>query len=145
MNYQNRALLDLAKLAPRCMGCGKWNEGDVVAAHANHIEKGTALKAPDYAWAALCTLKCHADLDQGSRMTREERRDFWTLAYWKTQDWLWTTGHLVVSVVPQPAPPPSPKPKRPMPKGRKLQSRGFEKSDTPRKIPSRPFPKKAKT
>lgn len=142
MRYQNPALLSLARFAPHCMGCGKYNEGDVVAAHRNE-GKGLALKNPDFMWAALCNLKCHYELDQGGKMTRDEKRAFWMAAYWRTQAWLWSSGHLMACAIPVPPPTVAAKPSRKIAKGRPIQSRGFETSDTPRKIPSRPFAKRA--
>jgi len=144
MTYRNRAHLDLARQAPRCFGCGAFNRGDVVAAHANHVDKGMGLKAPDWAWAALGSLcGCHPRLDQGSDMTREERRDFWFRAFVETQNWLWNAGLLVVATDPVEhvnAPKP---PSRKMPKGRKLPTgRALPKG---RKLQGRPFPTKPKS
>lgn len=145
MKYENPQLLALAQFAPHCMGCGKHNEGDVVPAHRNE-GKGAGLKNPDFMWAALCTLKCHYELDQGSKWTREERRAFWMAAYWRTQAWLWTSGLLTIAVTVAAAlPPPRPNPTRKIHGGRSIPSRPFAKSDTPRKIPSRPFASKAKS
>lgn len=149
MKYKNSALLALARLCPHCMGCGKVNEGDVVAAHRNE-GKGLGLKNPDYMWAALCSLKCHYELDQGRHWSREQRRDFWSAAYWRTQAWLWSSGHLLVSLVPTPPPVVEVKPKAKIakrkaawPAGRKLQGRGFDQTAPTRKIQSPPFPKRA--
>lgn len=138
--FRDRVLLDIAKKAPHCFGCGKRNEGDVVAAHRNE-GKGTGSKNPDYMVAFLGTLCCHAPLDQGKDMSREDRRAFWDRAFWATQDWLWTSGHLVAFADPQPLRPQPEKPKRQIKKGRKMQSRPFPKSETPRKIHSRGFQK----
>lgn len=148
MKYENHQLLALARFAPHCMGCGKANEGDVVAAHRNE-GKGAGLKNPDFMWAALCTLKCHYELDQGNKMTREEKRAFWNAAYWRTQMWLWTSGLLTIAEkVASVLPTPRPKPKAKIAKRkaawptRKLESA----SQWPegRKLPSRPFPKRIK-
>ncbi|WP_454760642.1 hypothetical protein [Caulobacter segnis] len=145
MKYENPALLSLAQFAPHCMGCGKANEGDVVPAHRNE-GKGMGLKNPDFMWAALCTLKCHYELDQGNKWSREEKRAFWNAAYWRTQMWLWTSGLLTIAVsVASALPPPRPKPRKRIRSGRAIQLRGFEKPDTPRKIPSRPFSRTSRT
>lgn len=134
-NYRNHELLALAKLAPVCMGCGNPNKGDVVAAHRNE-GKALGSKNPDYMMAFLGSLCCHAPLDQGSTWTREERRAFWMAAFWRTQEWLWRSGHVAAHATPQPQPIPKPKRVRAMPKGRKiasgpkLQGRAFTKSAT---------------
>lgn len=40
MMFRSPKLLAMAKEAPVCFGCGKANDGDVVAAHANWSEYG---------------------------------------------------------------------------------------------------------
>jgi hypothetical protein len=89
MNYRNRALLDLAHRMP-CMACGRDN-GTTEPAHANWLEfgKGKGIKAHDCFFAALCH-ECHAELDQGSSMTKEQKKAFWLSAYCKTNKYLWT-------------------------------------------------------
>lgn len=95
MTYRNRKLLDAAREAPHCMGCGKHNEGDVVAAHSNQSRdgKGGAHKAHDYRVAFLCC-GCHTELDQGRRMSREDRVAFWEAAHRKTIGWLFESGRV---------------------------------------------------
>ncbi|KVG33851.1 hypothetical protein [Burkholderia diffusa] len=61
-----------------CMQCGI--EGHTQAAHANY-GKGGAQKVSDAAIAALCADRpgvrgCHALLDQGGVLTKDERRAF---------------------------------------------------------------------
>ncbi|WP_207000703.1 hypothetical protein [Trinickia mobilis] len=61
-----------------CMNCGI--ERYTQAAHGN-TDKGQGLKASDAAIAALCCDRpgvrgCHAMLDQGGAMGKEERRAF---------------------------------------------------------------------
>ena len=51
-----------------CVGCG----GESQAAHRNE-GKGMGLKTDDCLTASLCP-RCHAEIDQGKDMTREERR-----------------------------------------------------------------------
>lgn len=53
-----------------CVKCGK--EGETQAAHRNE-GKGMAMKTDDCLTAALCHT-CHAVIDQGPGMTRDERR-----------------------------------------------------------------------
>ena len=81
--YRNKKLLEAARLLP-CQHCGISN-GTVVAAHSNQLRdgKGRGLKAHDYRIAALC-FTCHADLDQGARMSKQERVEMWEEAHRKT-------------------------------------------------------------
>jgi hypothetical protein len=70
--YRNRALLDLAR-DQACVECGR-NDGTVVAAHSNE-DKGMGMKTSDATVMFLCG-PCHFEYDNGTRMTREERRQF---------------------------------------------------------------------
>lgn len=83
MNYRNKKLLEAVREIP-CQHCGSQN-GTVVAAHSNQLRdgKGKALKAHDFRIAALC-FTCHSDLDQGSKMSKQERIDMWEEAHRKT-------------------------------------------------------------
>ena len=98
MTYRNRKLLDLAKDAPFCFGCWRVNDGTVVMAHSNQSTdaKGMSIKANDYRVAALC-MSCHSDLDQGSKMSRQERIEFWEDAHRATIGWLFETGKVVLA------------------------------------------------
>ena len=54
------------------------------AAHSNWTGgKGKGVKADDNHIAALC-LKCHWEIDQGNKMTKEERKEKWLLAHKRT-------------------------------------------------------------
>jgi hypothetical protein len=66
-----------------CQRCGL--DGQTQAAHANwsHYGKGMGMKAHDCFTAALCQ-HCHFAIDQGSKMTGEERREAWEDAFRKT-------------------------------------------------------------
>jgi hypothetical protein len=83
MMYRNRKLLDVARELP-CQHCGV-SDGTVVAAHSNQLRdgKGRGLKAHDYRIASLC-FTCHAELDQGSKMSKQERIEMWEEAHRKT-------------------------------------------------------------
>jgi hypothetical protein len=83
MMYRNRKLLDIARELP-CQHCGV-SDGTVVAAHSNQLRdgKGRGLKAHDYRIASLC-FTCHAELDQGSKMSKQERVEMWEEAHRKT-------------------------------------------------------------
>lgn len=93
MMYRNKKLLEAVREAP-CMNCGA-QDGTVVAAHSNQLRdgKGRGIKAHDYRIAALC-YRCHSDLDQGARMTKEQRLNFWEEAHRKTVGWLFESGHI---------------------------------------------------
>lgn len=141
MTYRSDDHKALAKQAPHCMDCGVHNDGSVVAAHANHIDKGMGLKAPDWAWAALCG-KCHALLDQGATLDREDRRAMWLRAFYKTQTWLWTSGLICIAAEPVEHVNPTKRPSKPIRSRRAILSPGFQKPAVKQKIVSRDFPKR---
>jgi hypothetical protein len=66
-----------------CQHCGM--EGQTQAAHSNWAKhgKGRGIKASDEYTAALC-YPCHAQLDQGMCLSKEERQTMWDNAYMKT-------------------------------------------------------------
>jgi hypothetical protein len=66
-----------------CQSCG--SRAGSTWAHSNWGDhhKGAHIKASDVFVAALCGW-CHRDLDQGSRLTYDERRRMWDLAHWRT-------------------------------------------------------------
>ena len=101
-NFRSRALLDLAYELP-CTGritadCGN-SMGE--PAHANEAiwGKGKSLKAHDFAFAAMCR-SCHAELDQGSTMSRESRQFIWLRGHVETMRLLWERGFLRVAARP---------------------------------------------
>lgn len=67
-----------------CQHCGL--DGQTQAAHSNWSQhgKGKGIKASDEFTAALC-FTCHAELDQGGRLSKEERQAMWDKAYEKTK------------------------------------------------------------
>ena len=87
MNYRNAKLLRAVREAP-CMMCGI-QDGTVVAAHSNQLRdgKGRGIKAHDYRIAAMC-YRCHAAIDQGAKLSKEERLQAWEEAHRKTVGWL---------------------------------------------------------
>ncbi len=91
--YRNKKLLETLRDIPICSGCGKHNDGTIVAAHSNLLQhgKGRGIKSHDCFIAALC-FSCHAELDSGKNMSRKEREDFWRQAYDTTTLWLWSSG-----------------------------------------------------
>ena len=74
-------LMNVASLP--CQHCGI--EGQTQAAHSNWSKHGKArsLKASDEFTAALC-YSCHAEMDQGMCLSKEERQMMWDNAYAKT-------------------------------------------------------------
>jgi hypothetical protein len=60
-------------------------DGQTQAAHSNWAEhgKGRGIRASDEYTAALC-LRCHFQLDQGNKLSKQERRDLWEKAHRKT-------------------------------------------------------------
>ena len=64
-----------------CQCCGA-DDGTVCGAHSNWAEhgKGKAIKADDNRCASLCA-KCHAELDQGKEMTKQQRQSIWWSAH----------------------------------------------------------------
>ena len=97
MIYRNRKLLDLAREVPFCFGCGRYNDGSVVAAHSNQQKdgKGMGIKAHDYRIAFLGPC-CHAEIDQGSKLSKEQRIELWERAHRKSIGWLFESGHLAI-------------------------------------------------
>lgn len=93
MNYRDARILRAVREAP-CMMCGA-QDGTVVAAHSNQLRdgKGKGIKAHDYRIAALC-FRCHGEIDQGSKMTKEERVAAWENAHRRTIGWLFDTGRV---------------------------------------------------
>lgn len=96
MMYRNTKLLEAVRAFP-CTHCGR-QDGTVVAAHSNQLRdgKGRGLKAHDYRIAALCH-RCHADLDQGSKMSRAEREEIWEAAHRRTMGQLFERGIVMVA------------------------------------------------
>ena len=94
--YRNRKLLDVLRQSP-CQTCGR-SDGTIVAAHSNQLRdgKGRGLKANDYRVAALC-FTCHAEIDQGTKLSKAERIEIWEEAHRKTIGWLFENNHLTLT------------------------------------------------
>jgi hypothetical protein len=69
-----------------------------VAAHSNQLKdgKGKGIKASDALIAALC-YTCHMEIDQGSKLSKQERIDIWEEAHRKTMTWLIENEYLIVN------------------------------------------------
>lgn len=73
--------------------CGR-QDGTVVACHSNRSSsggKGMATKADDRYIAAGCH-RCHTELDQGRRLSGDERKMAWLRAHTRTIDQLVRRG-----------------------------------------------------
>jgi len=94
--YRNKKLLELIRVIP-CQHCGL-QDGTVVAAHSNQLRdgKGRGIKSHDFRVAALC-YRCHSELDQGNKLTREERVEMWEQAHRNTIGWLFEHDMLTLS------------------------------------------------
>lgn len=95
MNYRNQKLLEACRDLP-CQLCGR-EDGTVVAAHSNQLRdgKGRGIKSHDFRVASLC-FRCHAELDQGSKLTKEERLEMWERAHRSTIGALFLMGKISV-------------------------------------------------
>lgn len=93
--YRNPKLLQIVRESP-CQHCGR-QDGTIVAAHSNQLRdgKGKGIKASDFRIAALCYL-CHSDLDQGYKMSKEERTQMWEDAHRATIGWLFDNNHIKI-------------------------------------------------
>ncbi|EOI3503259.1 hypothetical protein ACULV4_000419 [Cronobacter dublinensis] len=67
--YRSAKWLAAVRQLDCCVLCRRWG---VQAAHRNE-DKGLGLKVDDSLTAALC-VDCHHAIDNGSELTREERR-----------------------------------------------------------------------
>jgi hypothetical protein len=92
--YRNKKLLEACRQLP-CQLC-QTEDGTVIAAHSNQLldGKGKGIKASDYRIAALC-FTCHMDIDQGNKLSKEQRREFWETAHRNTIGELFERGLIV--------------------------------------------------
>lgn len=75
-------LMEAAREIP-CQHCGA-DDFSVCAAHTNwQGGKGRGIKADDNLIASLC-FRCHYELDQGSKLSKQERQKMWLEAHNKT-------------------------------------------------------------
>ncbi len=98
MNYRDRKLLDLAYQFP-CMlqlpGCEGGDSGEPAPSNQAKHGRGGAMKAHDCFHVPACRA-CHVQLDQGGRLTKEERREAWEAAFWRYLPELWEQGKIGV-------------------------------------------------
>lgn len=93
---RSRPLLNAIKALP-CQHCGAAGPSD--PAHSNQAAhgKGKGIKASDIYAAALCRHD-HHEIDQGSRLSQDERLALWTKAWRKTVRELLRRGTWPLSV-----------------------------------------------
>lgn len=99
MNYRNRDLLDMAYQLPcqfQFPGICEGGAGEPCHSNQARHGKGGAMKAHDLFFASGCR-SCHMELDQGKKLTREERREAWQWAHERTMLKLWQMGYLRVA------------------------------------------------
>lgn len=96
---RSRPLCKAFRLIP-CQHCAA-QDGTVVGAHSNWSchGKGRSIKASDQFQAALCST-CHAELDQGSRLSERERKLMWWDAHTKSVTLLIELGHWPSTIEP---------------------------------------------
>jgi len=94
--YRNKKLLEIVRQSP-CQSCGK-KDGTIVGAHSNQLRdgKGRGIKASDAMIAALC-YNCHMEIDQGNKLSKQERIDQWEEAHRATIKWLIENEYLIVN------------------------------------------------
>jgi hypothetical protein len=86
--YRSKRLLDAAR-GQECTiqipGICNRNPETTVAAHSNSWRhgKGLGIKAHDCYVAWACS-SCHAEIDQGSKLSRQQKDDYWQAGFEKT-------------------------------------------------------------
>jgi hypothetical protein len=89
--FRSRAWLKAVASLP-CVLCSR--EGMTQAAHLN-VGKGLGIKTHD-AWCAALCVDCHARIDQGKDLSRQDRRDMMEAAVLLTIAELAKAGLVVV-------------------------------------------------
>lgn len=103
MTYRNRRLLDLCH-GQRCQlqlpGCtgGRSSDAPSVPAHANWLEfgRGCGHKAADTFVVPACP-SCHYQLDAGTKLTKQEKKDAWLQGWIRWQLVMWQQGMVKVA------------------------------------------------
>lgn len=90
--YRSAKWLDAVREIGFCVRCGAFG---VQAAHRNE-GKGMGQKTSDCLTAALCPV-CHAEIDHGRTMTKDERRAELNDAIVKTLEILVSRGKVVLA------------------------------------------------
>lgn len=94
--YRNENLRRAVASLP-CQNCGL--EGSTQASHSNQLKDGRGIshKTSDALLASLC-FNCHYEIDYGTKLSREEKREIWDAAHRKTMRALIERELLVVNV-----------------------------------------------
>ncbi len=79
---RSRALLDAIKALP-CQHCGAAGPSDPAHSNQGAHGKGKGVKSSDVFTAALCRHH-HNEIDQGSKLSQDERVTLWTNAWRRT-------------------------------------------------------------
>lgn len=84
----------------RCESLGQQQRTRTTVAHSNQLRdgKGRGLKSHWWRVAALCEA-CHAEIDQGSKLSKTERREQWDEAHRLTIGALFEQGLIEVKEV----------------------------------------------
>ena len=103
MIHRDRAFLDLAHRVHECQlrlpgVCRGYSTEGCEPAHSNQLRhgKGRGIKADDFRHAASCHA-CHAELDQGRRFSREEKRELWQEGWERTMELYFRAGWVRVT------------------------------------------------
>jgi len=80
--YRNENLRRAVASLP-CQNCGL--EGSTQASHSNQLSDGRGIghKTSDALTCALC-VKCHYEIDYGTKWGREEKKEIWNAAHRRT-------------------------------------------------------------
>jgi ferredoxin len=100
MMFRSKKLLDAARdqdCTIQIPGVCNRDKSTVVGCHANWLEygKGGAMKAHDCYIAFGCSA-CHFAIDQGTKLSYEEKKEYWRQGFERTILVLFTRGILKV-------------------------------------------------
>ena len=100
--HRDRKLLDLAHKLDMCQInlpgiCIGYMPDGCEPAHSNQSIHGKGMhhKAHDIYHAAACR-ECHQEIDQGRKLSREEKAEYWQRGFEKTMLEYWKRGWVVV-------------------------------------------------
>jgi hypothetical protein len=88
-------LRDAAKDCPRCMACGKPNDGTVVGCHPNGLKYGKGMGQKPHDLLAYLCASCHSEMDgRTGDLDRKERDEMFLDAFFWSTCWLVQSGVL---------------------------------------------------
>jgi hypothetical protein len=99
--FRSKRLLDSARgqnCTLRIPGVCNGNPDTTVAAHSNQLVhgKGLGLKAHDCFIAWSCS-SCHIEIDQGLKLSRQQKNDYWQSGFERTILQMFLLGIIKVS------------------------------------------------